>query len=148
MTTMEFTVRHSVSAAPEVLFETWLNADSPRGPWVGDGARRLDPVVGGLFFWSDKNWTDGQNGGGDWPHYGRFLRIEPCRVVEFTWVSEFTHGLDSVVTVTFAKVQGGTEVTLRHAGLPDDQVGRDHQDAWRRILAHVGAHYSAGINGS
>ena len=145
MKTMEFTVTHLIPAAPEVLFDVWLDGSSPRGPWVGDGARRLDPVVGGVFYWSDKNWTDLETGGGDWPHYGHFLRIERPWLIEFTWMSEFTRGLDTVVSVAFRKAEGGTEVALRHAGLPDDQAGWDHKNAWIRILGHVGAHFSAGI---
>lgn len=145
--TMEFTVTHSISTSPEQLFDVWLDGDSPRGPWVGNGARRLDPVVGGVFYWADKNWTDLETGGGDWPHYGRFLRIERPQLVEFTWVSEFTHGLDSVVTVAFRETEGGTEVTLRHSGLPDDQAGLDHKNAWIRILGNVGAHFSASVSG-
>lgn len=148
MKIMEFTVTHLIPTAAEVLFDVWLDGDSPRGPWVGDGARRLDPVVGGLFYWSDKNWTDLETGGGDWPHYGRFLRIERPRLVEFTWMSEFTHGLDTVVAVSFREAEGGTEVMLRHSSLPDDQAGRDHQNAWIRILGHVGAHFSSGVGGA
>ena len=148
MQSMEFTVTHLVPTAPEVLFDVWLDGDSARGPWVGDGARRLDPVVGGPFYWSDKNWTDLETGGGDWPHYGRFLRIERPRLVEFTWMAEFTHGLDSSVTVTFRAAEGGTEVALRHSGLPADQSGRDHQNAWIRILGHVGAHFSSSVSGA
>ena len=145
MNTMEFTVIHRIPAAPEALFDVWLDGSSPRGPWVGDGTRRLDPVVGGVFYWSDKNWTDLETGGGDWPHYGRFLQIERPWLIEFTWMSEFTRGLDTVVSVAFREVEGGTEVALRHAGLPDDQAGWDHKNAWIRILGHVGAHFSAGV---
>ena len=61
-------------------------------------------------------------------------------------MSEFTHGLDSIVSVTFRGVEAGTEVTLRHSGLPDDQAGLDHKNAWIRILGTVGAHFASGIS--
>lgn len=141
---MEFTVSQLVHASPEVLFDVWLSADSPYGPWVGDGARRLDPSIGGPFYWLDRNWTDTGPGGGDWPHYGRFLRIESPRVIEFTWMAEFTRGLESIVTVTFREASEGTQVELRHRGLPDDQFGRDHEEAWQRILHFVSTHFPAG----
>lgn len=137
MKAMEFTVTHVIPATPQELSDAWLDGDSPRGPWLGDGARRIDPVVGGAYYWVD---LEGEKSP---PHYGRFLRIERPRLIEYTFVSKFTHGLDSIVTVEFASTGGQTEVTLRHSGLPDGKDGLDHKKAWIGILANVGAHFSA-----
>jgi hypothetical protein len=38
------------------------------------------------------------------------------------------------VTVTLEKQGAGTLVTLRHAGVPDDEMGRKHQEGWSWIL--------------
>ena len=142
MKTTEFTVTHNVPAPPEVLFDVWMDPSDPRGPWVGDGARRLDPTVGGAFYWFDRNFSD-LEGRQEWPHYGRFVHLERPKLIAYTWVSEFTAGLESVVTVTFRPIGEGaqTEVTLCHRGLPDNQDGLDHRDAWIRILGEIGAHF-------
>lgn len=100
MKAMEFTVTHVIPATPQELSDAWLDGDSPRGPWLGDGARRIDPVVGGAYYWVD---LEGEKSP---PHYGRFLRIERPRLIEYTFMSEFTHGLDSIVTVEPARRQG------------------------------------------
>ena len=141
MKTMEFTVTQTIPAPLAEVFDQWIDPASAQSPWVGDGDRSVNAIVGGLFFWSDKNWTDQVNGG-DWPHYGRFLRVERPTLLEYTWVSEFTHGLDSIVTVTFQPVGNLTEVTLRHRGLPDGKDGLEHKNAWIRILGEVASHYA------
>ena len=49
-------------------------------------------------------------------------------------MSEATRGLESIVTVTLESRDGGTEITLRHANVPDDELGRSHKDGWSWYL--------------
>jgi len=49
-------------------------------------------------------------------------------------MSEPTGGLESVVTVTLEKQGANTLVTLRHTGVPDDEMGRKHQEGWDWML--------------
>jgi uncharacterized protein YndB with AHSA1/START domain len=49
-------------------------------------------------------------------------------------MSEATRGLESVVSITLERRDGGTEVTLRHSNLPDDEMGRQHKDGWSWYL--------------
>ncbi len=89
----------------------------------------LNPVVDGLFYFVVKHE------GRTWPHYGRFLQIERPRLVEYTWMSEATKGAESIVTVTMEARGEETEVTLRHSGVPDDEMGRQHQEGWASVLS-------------
>jgi uncharacterized protein YndB with AHSA1/START domain len=88
----------------------------------------LNPVVDGLFYHVVKHE------GRLWPHYGRFIRLDRGRTIEHTWVSEATRGLETVVTITLVPRNGGTEVTLHHANVPDDEMGRAHKDGWSWYL--------------
>jgi uncharacterized protein YndB with AHSA1/START domain len=85
--------------------------------------------VEGLFYLAVKHE------GRTWPHYGRFLEIDRPRRVEYTWVSEATQGVESVVTVSLPARADGTEITLRQSGVPDDEMGRRHKDGWSWILS-------------
>jgi activator of Hsp90 ATPase-like protein len=51
-----------------------------------------------------------------------------------TWMSEATHGLETIVRVEFEAKGGGTEVRLTHSGLPDDEA-ENHRKGWEDILA-------------
>ncbi len=58
----------------------------------------------------------------------------PCRV-EYTWVSEATQGAESIVLVTFEPHGGQTHVTLTQSNVPDDELGRRHEDGWNWVLS-------------
>jgi uncharacterized protein YndB with AHSA1/START domain len=69
------------------------------------------------------------------PHYGRFLRLEPDRLVEHTWITAATHGLETVVTVELEPLGSGTWLTLTHTGWADEDSRHAHEDAWHSVLA-------------
>ena len=81
--------------------------------------------------------------GRTWTHYGRFIRIERPRQVEYTWVSESTQRVESVVFVRFEPREGQTEVTLRHSGMADDEMGRGHQEGWAWALSMLGERFAS-----
>ena len=127
----EITVTRAIPASAEKVFEVWMDPKSPGGPWFGAERVILNPVVDGLFYLAVKHE------GRTWPHYGRFVRIERPRQVEYTWVSEGTQGVESVVAVTFEPRGDQTDVTLRHSGVPDDEMGRRHEQGWTWVLSKL-----------
>lgn len=139
---IDLTVAHAIPAKPEEIFDLWLDADSPGGPWFGVERVLLQPVVDGLFYMAVKNE------GRSWPHYGRFLRIERPRRIEYTWLSEATGGHETLVTVTFEPHGEQTTVTLHHAGVPDDERGRQHREGWSWMLSMLAQRFAARPPGS
>src|SRR5436309_2894937 len=55
------------------------------------------------------------------------------RLLEFTWMSEATRGLESRVTVEMTPSRGATDLVLTHNGLPDDEIGRGHEEGWKHF---------------
>jgi uncharacterized protein YndB with AHSA1/START domain len=125
----DITVSRTIPAAAENVFDVWMDPASPGGPWFGAARVILNPVVDGLFYLAVGHE------GRTWPHYGRFVQIDRPQKVEYTWVSEATKGVESVVSVTFEARGDRTEVTLRHTGVPDDEMGHQHKDGWTWVLS-------------
>ncbi len=128
MKVTEITVTKTIPATAEEVYDVWVDSKSPGGPWFGAADIVFHPEVRGLFYFAVVH--EGRN----WAHYGRFLKLERGRVVEYTWMSEATKGLESVVTVTLEARGEDTEVTLRHAGVPDDEMGHQHKEGWTWVL--------------
>jgi uncharacterized protein YndB with AHSA1/START domain len=124
----DITVDRTIPAPAEKIYDVWIDPKSPGGPWHGAERVIFNPVVDGLYYLAIKHE------GRVWPHYGRFTKLERPHVVEFTWMSEGTKGAESVVTVTLQPRGDQTEVTLRHAGVPDDELGHQHKEGWTWIL--------------
>jgi uncharacterized protein YndB with AHSA1/START domain len=129
MQTTEITVTRTISASPEEVYDVWIDPNSPGGPWFGATKSIVNIAVDGLFYLALGHE------GKTWPHFGRFMKLERPNVVEHTWMSESTKGLESVVTVTLEKQGADTLVTLRHAGVPDDEPGRKHKEGWDWVLS-------------
>jgi uncharacterized protein YndB with AHSA1/START domain len=129
MKLIDITVTRAIPAPAENVFDVWIDPKSPGGPWFGAERVILNPVVDGLFYSAVKHE------GRTWPHYGRFVLIERPHRLEYTWVSEATKGVESVVAVTFEPRGDRTEVTLHHSGVPDDEMGRKHNEGWAWVLS-------------
>ena len=125
----EVTVSRTIPASAEKVFDVWINPNTPGSPWFGAEQCSLNPVVDGLFYLSVKHENR------LWPHYGRFTRLDRPRLIEHTWVSEATKGAESMVTITLEPRGEETEFTLRHSGIPDDEMGRQHKQGWEWILS-------------
>jgi uncharacterized protein YndB with AHSA1/START domain len=129
MNLTNITVTRVILASPEQIFDAWIDPTTPGGPWYGADRVILNLVVDGLFYHAVKH------AGRTWPHYGRFLQIDHPRQLEFTSVSEATQGVETVVRVTLEPKGDTTEVTLRHSGVPDDEMGRQHEAGWNWALS-------------
>ena len=130
MNTVIATVTRHLSASPDRVYRAWTDPEQYKKWFL---ARRLimHEGVDGLFFWETLYQ------GNVWPHYGRFLKLEKPRLVELTWMSQATQGLESIVRVELVPKDGGTDLELTHSGLPDEKSRADHQEGWRQIAASL-----------
>jgi uncharacterized protein YndB with AHSA1/START domain len=145
MTTMkltDITVSRTIPATPGEIYDVWMDSKTPGGPWYGCQRVIMNPVVDGLFYHAV------EHAGRTWAHYGRFIRLDRATCIEFAWMSEATKGAESVVTAKFEARGESTEVILRHSGVPDDELGRQHKDGWTWMLSMIEERFAKGAAGA
>lgn len=122
--TIEVKVERTIPAPPGEVFDAWLDPKVPGTPWYEGDELLFDPKVDGFFYWLIYGT----------PHYGRFTKLARPSRIQHTWMSRYTKGEESTVTVVFRKKGEGTLMTLTHSGLPDDDGGRGHEGGWNHFL--------------
>lgn len=125
----ELSVERVMSASAGLLFAAWTKGFDL---WLAqpDSLLMTGEVNTPFFF-------ETEQGGVRYPHYGRFLRLEPQRLVELTWVSADTRGAETVVSVDLVRQPRGIRLRLRQAGFPDAAARDAHRDAWPSVLEQL-----------
>lgn len=135
--TMDIKLDRTIPAPPAEVFDAWLDPNVPVNPFSGSKKLIFDLKEDALY-----NFVH-HHDGKDLAHYGRFDVVQRPAKVQYTWMSPYTHGLETVVTVTFTAKGKGTLVSLTHAGLPDDDFGRAHDGGWNGYLKKLEASFPA-----
>lgn len=115
----------------KVLYKGWTEQFDR---WfAAPGSVLMSPTIDAPFYFQ----TD--FGGRRTAHYGRFLRLEPHRVIELSWVAGAggTEGAETVVTVELMTAGEGTRVRLSHEGFPHERARNAHEQAWPMVLAQL-----------
>jgi uncharacterized protein YndB with AHSA1/START domain len=136
MTDLSLTARRTIKAAPETVFNAWLDpAKMSKFLFPRDGMHvreaRADARVGGRFHVM-------MVGDKDYPHEGTYREITPHSRLVFTWEAPWS-APETYVTIDFKPVAGGTDVTLTHVKFVSEESRDNHLDGWTGILAHLDA---------
>lgn len=128
---IDFTVSDTIPAAPQALYDAWLNSESHTA--MTGGAAHVSAEIGGSFDAWD-GYISGTN-----LELGPGLRIvQAWRTQQFEEQHE-----DSRIEVTFEGTDGGTLVTIRHTGVPDGQPS--YEQGWvDHYLDPMKKHYGGG----
>jgi uncharacterized protein YndB with AHSA1/START domain len=131
--TLTLSQKRMIAGLPAKVFDAWLDPKQACNPWNYGKTVGLEPKVGSLFC-----ILKGRSG----YIFGRILKLAKGKHLQFTWMSVYTRGLESTVTVHFKKHTAGTLMTLRHTGLPNDDYGRMHDAGWTHFLGKMEDHFA------
>ena len=124
----ELTVIRFVAASPERLWRAWTTADELSGwlwPSSWETTCEIDLRVGGRYrIASDVSGIAVS---------GEYVALErPSRLVQtFQWDED---EYETLVTVTFAPVAGGTELTIVHERFTSQEEADNHLQGWNDCL--------------
>jgi uncharacterized protein YndB with AHSA1/START domain len=135
----ELTLNRTLPATPEEVFDAWLDPKVPCNPWHGSKRLEWEPKQGNLWYFLHIMSSDKAQPPYERPHFGRFRLLDRPRKIVLDWMSYNTRGMESVVTVTLHPKGKETLLTLNHANIPDDELGRAHDKGWAQLTAQLEA---------
>lgn len=124
-------VERHFAAAPEIVFDAWLDADC-LGQWLfrtptGELVRvDVDPRLGGRFRVDERR--DGELA----EHHGEYVELDRPRRLAFDFWTSFS-AERTRVTIDIAPADGGALLTLSHDGVWPDWADKTKQ-GWTMIL--------------
>jgi uncharacterized protein YndB with AHSA1/START domain len=131
----DLVIERDMRQNPARLYRAWTQEFDI---WfAAPGTVTMQAEIGQPFFFQTKHRSETMAKAERHPHYGRFLRLEPDRLVEMTWVTGKggTEGAETVVAVEFTPRGSGSHVRLTHIGFPNEAARNQHEAAWPLVLA-------------
>jgi len=111
-------VSSTITTSPQKLYKSWLNSKE-HSNFTG-GEAKINPKVGGKMSAWDGYIT------------GKFVELTANKKIVQTWRStDFPKtSEDSILTISFDKVDNGSKITLLHTNIPDGQ-GEGYKKGWK-----------------
>jgi uncharacterized protein YndB with AHSA1/START domain len=131
-------IRRVFDAAPEALFDAWLEREQWQA-WIGpEGCQcdvpLLEPKAGGRYRIL-MHLSDGR----EIPVDGVFKTVDrpsatKAGTLAFTWNWALNGGTETLVRLDIRAVPGGTELVLTHEGLPTEKDRVGNSVGWNATL--------------
>lgn len=133
--TFELTLKRFIRAPREKVFDAFVHAEQakhwmcPRGMTIP--VAEFDARIGGSY-----RLTMRARDGEQFTAGGSYREIVRPERLAYTWAwrGEGLPNTETLITVTFVERDGGTELTMTHAGFPDAGLRDSHEEGWSSSL--------------
>lgn len=133
--TFDLTLKRHIRAPREKVFDAFVTAEHarqwmcPRGMTMP--VSEFDVRVGGKF-----RITMRARDGDQFTAGGTYREVARPERLSYTWAwqGEAMPNVETLITVTFAERDGGTEVVMTHSGFPDAGMCASHEEGWGSSL--------------
>jgi uncharacterized protein YndB with AHSA1/START domain len=138
------TLVRRIKARPSIVFDALTTPEGIASWWGPDEgpvlAAETDPRVGGHFRVRFR-MVDGS----EHESTGEYLEVvKPERLsVSWRWTGGAEDPGESLVEIRLRAVSEGTELTLTHSRLHDEETCRSHEDGWTGALGKLERHFLA-----
>ncbi|HEY4138268.1 MAG TPA: SRPBCC domain-containing protein [Casimicrobiaceae bacterium] len=127
------TVRRTIRASPEFLFDAWTQPARLLAWWGPEGVKCIDAAVD-LRIGGDYRLGNRLPDGTMLWISGTFEAVDRPRRLVYSWMLEGKRTTAERVTVRFEPGDAGTEVIVLHERIADDELRRGHALGWKGCL--------------
>jgi uncharacterized protein YndB with AHSA1/START domain len=136
------TIVRRIKARPSIVFDALTTVEGIANWWGPDAgpvlAAEIDPRVGGRFRIRFRMLD-----GSEHESSGEYREVVKAERLSMTW--RWTGGVEdpseSLVEFKLRGVADGTELTITHSGLHDDETRRSHEHGWTGALDKLERHF-------
>ena len=140
---LKLELKRVIRASRQSVFDAWTRPETirlwfgPEGKQVGEVA--ADARVGGGYSIAMlSTGCAGTPGGGtetvEVPRpssaSGRYLRVEPYDLLQFTWIGSWDPTVESLITLRFTDVADGTELSFLQEKFSSEESRSQHTFGW------------------
>jgi uncharacterized protein YndB with AHSA1/START domain len=135
-------IKRVIRASRQRVFDAWCRPDFIR-QWFAPGTMSMahaevDLRVGGGYQFQMNPPAEGGDEAGRASRgtrvSGTYTRVEPYDLLAFTWSGDCHPDGETLVTITFKDVEGGTELTLLHERFQSEASRGRHSEGWTSIV--------------
>lgn len=149
---IQLEITRVIRASRQRVFDAWTRPEYVR-QWFSPGGTRtvqdaaMDLRVGGSYRLQMQGEDEGCDGSNEAKRNtlvtGTYRKVVPHELLVFTWNLSWDDSGETLVTVAFRDVEGGTEVRLTHERFATESLRDQHEAGWTSVLASLDRYASA-----
>jgi uncharacterized protein YndB with AHSA1/START domain len=143
---IQLEITRVIRASRQRVFDAWTRPENVR-QWFSPGGNKtvgdaaMDLRVGGSYRLQMQGENEQCDNGNEAKRNtlvtGTYRKVVPHELLVFTWNLSWDDSGETLVTVAFRDVEGGTEVRLTHERFATESLRDQHETGWTSVLASL-----------